>query len=444
MLLVLVALAIPMIVATGVGGRVHGAGEPSDDELGERSWGEAVALLRDPASDLEGRRRAAATLETLALDEGYGAEVRAPEQVRPLRDELAALAAIVGRKGDDLRVRMTLARVLAAEPLKPLTAGVVPALLGVVVDESDDPALRGSIIARLAPIGPIEPCLAAVLAAARSPAVAVRASALYTLERMKIDPDRCLAVAEAALDDPEESVRLAALDLAGDLAEKRQSRAVAALLRAFHHRDRALRMLALVRLRALGPDAAPALDDLNAALEDPDPRVRNQVATVLADLTGNAAAYVPYLIDGLRSKDVHVWRSSASALMFGWRPGTGNGPGTASDARIPALSSALGDPDPDVRGRAAIVLAHVTRRVEQPYAQWIRSALESSDPATRKWAALWGRTVLRGPMRVDDAPTPTPHAPRTSRRPSVLALGVGLLTVLGLGVLAWFDARARR
>jgi hypothetical protein len=35
----------------------------------------------------------------------------------------------------------------------------------------------------------------------------------YTLERMKIDPQRCLDVAEAAFDDPAPSVRLAALDL---------------------------------------------------------------------------------------------------------------------------------------------------------------------------------------------------------------------------------------
>jgi hypothetical protein len=430
-------VAIAMFATFGLRGHEADAGDIADP----MPWDEAVAAVGDLTTGVSGRRLAAATLESLALDEDFDAEARTTAQDRALRDDLAALAAIVGRSGDDLRIRMTLVRVLETERLKPMAAEAVPALLGVIGDEADDPALRQAIIAGLAPVGPVEPCRDAVLAAARSRAAEVRATALYTLERMTIDPELCLTVAETALDDPTGSVRLAALDLVGDLAEKRVGRAVNVLLHAFHHQDRALRLLALVRLRALGPDASAAVGDLIAALKDPDPRIRIRLATVLADLTGDAGAYVPYLIDGLKSKDIHVWRSAASDLMFGWRRGS------APDARVPALTAELADPDPDVQGRASIVLAHVTHRAD-PYARGIQCALESSDPATRSWAALWGKTVLRDPLRVAHAPTPPPSPARTGRLPSPLAIGVGLsvglLAALGLGVVAWFDARARR
>src|SRR4051812_899512 len=90
----LVAIAT---VAT-IGGRRHEA--RAEDEADPLPWSVAVAAVGDLETDVAARRQAAAALESLALEESYGAEVRSTPQVRALRDELAALAGVVGRSGD--------------------------------------------------------------------------------------------------------------------------------------------------------------------------------------------------------------------------------------------------------------------------------------------------------------------------------------------------------
>lgn len=438
-------VGIGMVAA--IAGRVPAADDRARVEA--LSWVGALAAVRDRGADVAARRGAAGVLERLAMEERYGAAARSPEQIRALGDDLSAIAAVIGRGGDDLATRMTLVHALTSESLRPMLAGAAPALLGVVVDESDDPSLRRAILAALLPVGPAEACRSAVLAAARSPAESIRATALSTLERIKIDPDHCLDVAIAALDDPAASVRMAAIDLVGDVASEYHPRAVAVLLSTFRTHDRSFRLLALLRLRELGPVALAVTGELTHALKDPDPLVRIRVATSLVEITGDGEAYISQLIDGLRSKEGRVWRLAASDLMFGWRPGGMVQPPRSVDARVPALLAVLDDPDPDAQGRAAIVLAHVTHRAG-PYARSIRRVLESSDPATRSWAALWGNTILRDARRVAPSVIPTP-APRSTsrwphRRPSPTAVAVGMATCLGLAVLtyAWLDARSRR
>jgi hypothetical protein len=324
-------------------------------------------------------------------------------------------------------LRDALVRVLGSPRLRDRAFTMMPPLAELIRDESDDPRVRAEVLSWLAPIGPRPAFQGAVLAAVASPSASVRAAAYHVLDAMEIRPETLVPILDRGLGDPEEAVQLAAIELAGDLADKDVPGTLDMLLRGFQGRIPAVRRVALVRLSALGPKAAAVVPELIDALRTTaDPVFRLELATALAELTGDADAYLPYMIAGLRSKDFPIWHPATTALIYAW------GRGSTADARLPALQAVLDDgrADPDARARAAVALAVLTKRPED-YKTWIRRGSASSDRLSRAWVERWGDTALRGPL--------ARPASRTKSR-GITPLGAATAVAL-VAVFIWFDMK---
>jgi HEAT repeat protein len=392
---------------------------------GEARWTGAMERLQ---KGNEGDRLAAAELlARLAFEQDPGASDRSPSWVRALPADLASIAEIVGRKTEGAAVRLALVRVLGSPRLRDRAFVTLPRLADRIRDESDDPSVRAAILSGLASIGPRQAFQGAVLEAVASPSASVRAAAFRVLDMMEIRPETLVPILDRGLSDPEDAVRLAAIELAGDLAEKDVPGTFDLLLRGFQSPRRPVRRLALVRLRALGAKAARAVPEVSRALRSTsDPVFRLELAAALADLTGDADAYLPYMIAGLRSKDFPIWHPATTALIYAWRRGPG------ADARLPALQAVLDDDqaDPDARARAAVALAVITKRPKS-YETWIDRGSASKDRLSRAWVERWGRTALRGPLQRPALP---------SKTQGITPLGAAT-AVACVAVFIWFDMK---
>ncbi len=91
-------------------------------------------------------------------------------------------------------------------------------------------------------------------------------------------------------------------------------RVLPALRSHLHDPDGAVRYWAAVGLEALGPKAAPAIDDLRTALDDPSPNVRFSAASVLCHLDACDEA-LPVLAGGLRDPRETVVLHAARTLQ---------------------------------------------------------------------------------------------------------------------------------
>jgi hypothetical protein len=421
--LVIVAAAVVGATIAAVAYREVWSRPPSD----EARWAGAVGRLRSPEPG--DRRAAAEALARLASGEDFWGEARSPEQARALRADLAGIAGIVAQKAEGAKVRTALVRVLGAPRLRDRSFATMPPLADVIRDESDDPRVRAEVLSCLAPIGPRPAFRGAVLAAVASPSAAPRAAAYRVLDAMRLKPETLLPILDRGLGDPEEAVRLASTELAGDLAEKDVPGALGLLLRGFHGPLPTVRRLALVRLRLLGSKSAAVAPQVARALRTTtDPVFRLELATALAELTGDPDAYLPYMIAGLRAKDFPTWQPATTALMYAWRRGA------RADARVPALRAVLDDDraDPDARARAAVALAVITNR-PGAYEPWIDRGLASRDRMTRAWVGLWGRAALRRPLRLA-SPKPKP------KTRGITPLGAAA-AVVGVAVFVWFDMK---
>ena len=390
-------------------------------------WAAATRGLRGSGRD--DRLAASRTLARLAFEQEFGGEIRTAAQVRELEADLGAIAREASLRSEDLEVRSALVKVLGAPRLRDHASEAVRPLADVIRDESDDPELRAEILASLAPIGPRPLFQGAVVAATASPEARVRAAAFIALDPMELNPAVLLPILDRALDDPEDTVRLSAVELAGDLADKDVPGALELLARAFRSSVPTVRKLALVRLKTFGPEGKQVVPDLLRELKTTaDPAFRLDLASALAGLTGDSRRYLPYLIEGLRSNDARVWQHAASSLMYAWRRGV------ESDERVPALQALLDDAGagPDVQARAAVALAVITGQPER-YKRWIVRGLVSHDPMTRSWVNIWGGTALRGPFQ----------AYQSSRRwqvRGVTFLGI-FAAVLAVGLFVRWDIK---
>lgn len=422
------AVAVAVAVTLLSGGTAAAASRLGEEsprrERAESRWSAAMAGLASPEP---ARRRAAAKrLGAAASGEELGALAADPVRVRFLRNDLGTLTAIAAGRDEDRGVRLALIGVLGCRSLRPLAREAASRLIPVLEDESDDAAVRCEVAAVLAPLGPGPRFLPALETASRSQAAEVRQVVYRVLDGMEVGPEALLPLVAHGLADPSRPVRAAALDLAGVLARRGEPRAVRVLGEVVHDESREQRMVALHHLGSLGP-AAPGhvVADLIATLTaERDPLVRIGMASSLLRMTGDAGRYLPILVQGLHSSSSRVWGSAAGSLM-GSRRGFGRG---GTDARIPLLKAALDDPDPDVRTRAAVVLATITGRPEA-YRVWIEPGRWSRDGDTRAFASM---SLTNAARRSSLWSSWTPSAE------TVPLLGLGLL---GLAGYVWWEAR---
>jgi len=129
--------------------------------------------------------------------------------------------------------------------------------------------------------------------------------------------------------------------------------AVSALSAALDDRDESVRVAAAKGLASLGIRAASAADALSAKRDDPSGRVRSEVARALVEIADTKAYHaVPNISEALAHKDPHVrW---AAAMAIGKM-------GPAAVPAVPALAQLLGDDDGDVQDAARLALATIGR-----------------------------------------------------------------------------------
>ena len=127
-------------------------------------------------------------------------------------------------------------------------------------------------------------------------------------------------------------------------------------------------------LGLLGPKAESAAPQLAQAMSDPEPAVRSDAISALAQL-GKAA--VPYLTLALREKDPHA--RLAAAFYLGRL-----GPEAAA---VPDLALALQDKETSVRIEAATALRHIGPGAAAAVPALIR-CLQNPDPGVRCYAGI--------------------------------------------------------
>jgi HEAT repeat protein len=215
----------------------------------------------------------------------------------------------------------------------------------------DDPSVRGFALEAARQMQPADqaaaaPHLAAMLDPAREDKADNRPAIIRMLARLATDASAATdKIAAAAKDDPDPSVRKAALAAIVQVALPPQS--VAALATGLSDDDAGVRLVAAARLRQLGIIAAPASKKLAAALADSDDRVANAAAEALVNIGATA---VEPLIGQLTAENI-VARKLALACLAKI--------GRDAAPAVPAIGKLQQDPDPQVRELAAAALARV-------------------------------------------------------------------------------------
>jgi HEAT repeat protein len=143
----------------------------------------------------------------------------------------------------------------------------------------------------------------------------------------------------ALLDDPDITVRLKVLEIAGQMSQTRP--AVPLLIRALHDQSLSVRLTALHQLSTWKTAEAPAVTAAAEALDDPEPRIRREAEQYLDDLGEDAAPAAPLLARSLDSRGIHLLTSI----------------GPRARAAMPALVSFYGNKSNSTADRVSAVAA---------------------------------------------------------------------------------------
>jgi HEAT repeat protein len=174
-----------------------------------------------------------------------------------------------------------------------------------------------------------------------------RASIVRLLGKLKSDGSAAIdPLVKSTASDPEPTVRAAALMAISQIAPPEKT--VPAYRAALADGSPAVRLVAAVRLRQLGPAAADARPELGKALADGDARVAEAAAEALLNIGGPA---VSTLVELLASPQPTTRKLALAALAK---------LGPAASAAEPAIKKCLQDSDGEVRQLAAIALQNVS------------------------------------------------------------------------------------
>jgi HEAT repeat protein len=152
---------------------------------------------------------------------------------------------------------------------------------------------------------------------------------------------------KAAAGDTSPKVRAACLLAVSKIAPP--SEAVSIFQKALSDQDASVRSAAFARLKALGRDAAPAIDDLAKLLEDPDDKTRLSAAEALVRIGTKS---LPAFEKALESTSAGTRQTVVLAL---------GKMGPAASPALPALNQRLKDDDPKVQELAKAAIAQIER-----------------------------------------------------------------------------------
>ena len=175
-----------------------------------------------------------------------------------------------------------------------------------------------------------------LLEAQSSPNPQVRELAVVALGELPVSPAKRVAALVRALQDSSARVRRRAARALGDFG-MHAIPAVAPLIAGLRDPDASVRRDSAGALGRLGPAATPAAPSLVALFGEPDTRTRVVVAATLKRIGRSA---LPALLDGLNHPNPDL-RARAATLLAKIAPD--------DEAVTAALKSATGDRDDDVR-----------------------------------------------------------------------------------------------
>lgn len=351
---------------------------------------------------------------TVALHDTQG-EVRqtATEGIREASKEVTiASTALQGAPRHDPAVRRAANRALAS--IDDYASVTVPGLLDALKDE--DVEVRCAAAQAIGELGPHAGVAApALIDAVKSEPIGVCAEAAFALGRVQGDLAATVPTLAEALDHPEPAVRYQAARALGLLGSD-ASPAVSKLQAALELPDAAMRYQAGRALTAIDPTAMNGRIDgiggaseqeiaqLLGAIKSQDPAVRRHAGQMLGNLGPAAVSTLPYMASELAGAPAATRQEIATVmqqitvgaldevptLIEEMRAG---GPGADRAAQILGelgananlakrdLIEALDDPDPDVRLTVAELLGDISDYTAQVIGALMFEALEPDEPA---------------------------------------------------------------
>jgi HEAT repeat protein len=197
---------------------------------------------------------------------------------------------------------------------------------------------------------------------------------LKSVDPLSLFLDKNLPQVTRLLADSDVAVRKRAIDFLENL-EELAAPAVPALTGALADPNRFVRWAAARAIGAIGPEkTTTAVPGLAKLLSDPDLTVRIAAANTLFAMGDDAKAAVPALVQGIGEGDVEG-RLAAMQALYGMIPGL-------SKAAIPTLIQLLGNSEPRLRRAAALTLGRMGP-VAAPALPALRTALGDDDADVR-------------------------------------------------------------
>jgi HEAT repeat protein len=241
-----------------------------------------ITAVRDLSVELA--RSAADTEAPVRIQTRHTLECLAGVRLRLLKRASSAVAAPDGR-GDAAAANQS-AQFLLDDPLLDALRRALPALGGAVNDDPDVESRKAAIDALEALGRPAAPAVPALLTALRSSDRFLRWSAARALGRVRpTNAEPVVNALTALLHEHDRDLELAAISALAAYGTAARS-AVPALLNVPHGQEIVLRLAVLRALASIGSDDPASLGALNAALTDPDGRVRDTAASLLEKVGG--------------------------------------------------------------------------------------------------------------------------------------------------------------
>jgi HEAT repeat protein len=340
-----VALAIGLCVVLA---QTHGAATAADgvDEEYAARLREVIKLLYSP--------------QPATRDSAFAAVRRfGGMAVRPLMD-------VLKDKNPDAR-RVALC---ALSDLGPRARPAVPLLIDMLATKDDD--TRWWAITTLGTIGPAaeraRPLLIDILAQDKN--AELRRASVVALRHMAHSDKTAMQAFTRALKDPDEEVRVISADALGRYKGPDLDLCIAALLESLNDKEATVRAIALEALGGIKPMKAEVVSALVAALGDSE--TGGYAERALRKLEKDARSA---LLAALEDKNPTVRWRAISCL--------GNG----RTVPLPAMLTALGDSDDNVRATAAYYLIDLDEKIK-PALKSLANSLNDSNKRVR-WHIAW-------------------------------------------------------
>lgn len=248
-----------------------------------------------------------------------------------------------------------------------------------------------------------------------NPAVRIRAA--RGLAKLATPLRQAFPILLAAVNDPEQGVREAAIQALGTYGQE----VLPTLMELLNHPDKYVRRNAVWAIGKFGPAARFAISSLCNALRDADSRTAGGSAQALGNMGEVAGPAVPALIEAMRGTNVVLCRLASKAL---------------SQIGVPALEALMANlrhSDPFVRAEAALAVGWMGPPAAEALSDLVQ-LVEAYRPKVRYRPPA--------PMHAGQSGTVTPPAPpstapqsseETARLNGIQALGrIGDGAALGL------------